>query len=82
MHAAFGLFSWNMELLAFAGRQFAPKSIDLSVPFSHRILFNSSCERGVSRPRGEAPSTWYLVLWNVIRGTRKKLTTALLRSIS
>ena len=33
MHAAPGLFSWSMELLAFATRQFAPKIVDLSVRF-------------------------------------------------
>ena len=41
MHAASGLFSWSMELLAFASRQFAPKMVDLSVRFI-RILFYSS----------------------------------------
>ena len=40
MHAASGLFSWSMEILAFASRQFAPKIVDLSVR-SIRILFYS-----------------------------------------
>ena len=30
MHAASGLFSWTLELLAFANRQFEPKTMDLS----------------------------------------------------
>ena len=33
MHRASGLFSWTMELLTFASRQFAPKTMDLSVRF-------------------------------------------------
>ena len=38
MHAASGLFSWSMELLEYASRQFALKFMDLSVRFV-RILF-------------------------------------------
>ena len=35
MHAASGLFSWNMELLAFASRLFAPKMLTIYsvIPF-------------------------------------------------
>ena len=29
-HAAAGLLHWNMELLAFSSRQFAPRIVDLS----------------------------------------------------
>ena len=39
MHAASGLFSWSMELLAFASRQFAPKIVDLSVRFIRFFFF-------------------------------------------
>ena len=35
MHAASNLFSYAMEILAFASRQFAPKIMDLSVCFIH-----------------------------------------------
>ena len=35
MHAASGLLSWTMEILAFASRQFEPKTMDLSVRFIH-----------------------------------------------
>ena len=35
MHAASGLFSRTMELLAFASRQFAPETMDFSVRFTH-----------------------------------------------
>ena len=34
-HAASGLFWWTMELLAFASRLLARKTIDLSVRFIH-----------------------------------------------
>ena len=40
MNAVSGLLSWNMELLAFASRQSAPKIVDLSVSFI-RVLFFS-----------------------------------------
>ena len=43
VYAASRLFSWSMELLAFASRQFSPKIVDLSVGFT-LILFYS-CER-------------------------------------
>ena len=44
MHAASGLLSWSMELLAFASRQFVPKKVDLScVRFIH--IFLDSWER-------------------------------------
>ena len=33
MHAASGLLSWSMELLAFASRRYAPKGVDPSVHF-------------------------------------------------
>ena len=44
MHAASGLFSWTMELVAFASREFAPKTMDVSFRFvhSHSVL---PCER-------------------------------------
>ena len=35
MLEASGLFSWTIALLAFASRQFAPKSMDLSARFIH-----------------------------------------------
>ena len=38
MHAASGLFSSSLELLAFSSRQFAPKIVKLSVRFV-RVLF-------------------------------------------
>ena len=38
MHAASDLFSWGMELLVFASRQFAPKTVDTYVRFT-RIMF-------------------------------------------
>ena len=41
MHAASGMFSWTMELLAFVSRQFAPKIAGLPVRPT-RISFNSS----------------------------------------
>ena len=44
MHAAFGLFYWIMELLAFASRQFAPKYGPQSASFT-LFLFLFSCER-------------------------------------
>ena len=48
MPAATKLFSWSIELLAFASRQFAPKIVDMSVRFI-RIL----------RLRSEAPRAAY-----------------------
>ena len=39
MHAAPGLFSWTMELLAFASHELAPKTIDLSVRLIHSFYF-------------------------------------------
>ena len=39
MRAASGLFSWDMELLASASRQFAPTSVWTSVRFIRIILF-------------------------------------------
>lgn len=56
--AASELFSWRMELLTFASRQFTPKSMDLSVHFSclHNVLSSlMSAADGGRRPRSEAP---------------------------
>ena len=52
------LFSWSIELLAHASRQFVPKIMNLSVRFI-RVLFCSSLRESVAgggiRPRSEAP---------------------------
>ena len=40
-HAASGMLSWSMEVLAFASHQCAPKIVHFSARFI-RILFNSS----------------------------------------
>ena len=54
-----------MELLAFASRQFAPKTVDLSVRVI-RVLFYSSLSASVAgggrRPRSETPCTAYVEL--------------------
>ena len=42
VHAASRLFPWSMELLEFASRQFAPKSVDFSVRFSRSHFVHSS----------------------------------------
>ena len=61
VHAASGLLSWSIELLAFASRQFAPRIVDLSVRFIHLFALCSvtslwaSVAGGGSRPRSEAP---------------------------
>ena len=59
MHAASGLFSWSMELLAFASRLFAPKMLDhlptTSVPFQSLLAGERS---GRNRPLREAPRTY------------------------
>ena len=41
MHAASGLLSSSMELLAFANRHFAPKIVDLSVCFIRNLSDSS-----------------------------------------
>ena len=41
MHAASGLLSWSMELLAFASHQFAPKIVDLAVRLIRILLYSS-----------------------------------------
>ena len=53
--AASGEYSWSMELLAFATRQFAPKTMDLSVRFTHIfVLFFFVSERsGRRKPPAE-----------------------------
>ena len=40
-HAASGLFSCSMELLAFASRQFAPKIVDVAVRFARILLYST-----------------------------------------
>ena len=64
MHAASGLFSWSMELLAFAGRLFAPKMLDhlltTSVCHSNPSLLVSE-RGGRNHPLREAPCTSILV---------------------
>ena len=62
MHAASGLFSWSMELLAFARRLFVPKILDhlLTTPVCHSNPFFLVSERsGRNRPLREAPCTHY-----------------------
>ena len=71
MHAASGLFSWTMELLACASRQFAPKTMNLAVHFiqSHFIQFflvsersgqrNLPAEQRKQRNPGSVPNKWY-----------------------
>ena len=57
MHSASGLLSWTMELLAFASRQFAPKTMDLSVRFSHsQFVPRLACEGA----RSALYYTWYI----------------------
>ena len=55
MHAASGLFSWSMELLAFASRLFAPKMLEHLLMLLH-LSFRSilPCERAY---RAEPPDT-------------------------
>ena len=58
MHAASRLFSWSMELLAFATRLFAPKMLDhlLTTSICHSNLFLFVRERsGRNHPLREAP---------------------------
>ena len=64
MHAAFGLFSSTMELLAFASRQFAPKTMDLSVRFihSHSVQFFLVSERSRRRKSPAERSALYYTL--------------------
>ena len=62
VHAASGLLSWSMELLAFARRQFAPKIVDVSVRFIRILLYYflwASVAGGGSRPPSEAPCIYY-----------------------
>ena len=40
MHAACGLLSWGMELLAFASCQLAPQIVDLYVRFTRILLYS------------------------------------------
>ena len=55
MHAACGLFSWGMELLALASRQFVLQIVDLSVCFiaSHFFFFLVSERSGRRKPSAE-----------------------------
>ena len=57
MHAASGLFSWTMELLAFASRQFSPETMDLSVRFIRSHFGRFFLVSGRSGRRREAPRT-------------------------
>ena len=52
MHGASDSISWTTELLALAGRQFAPKTMNLSVGFIHSLfvqLFSVSGRSGPAR---------------------------------
>ena len=62
MYAVSVLSSWTMELLAFASRQFTPKTIDLSIRFirSHIVQSFLVNER-TGRPRIEAPCTFFFL---------------------
>ena len=52
MHAASGLFSWSMELLAFASRQLAPEIGDNSVRFIYILFYYQVCIYLVSERSG------------------------------
>ena len=60
MHAASRLFSWSMELLAFASRLFAPKMLD-HLPTTYVCHFNifllANERSGRNRPLSEAACT-------------------------
>ena len=56
MHAASGLFSWSMELLAFASRLLAPKMLDHLPHLSYRSIL--LCERRYAK---RLVRTWYSV---------------------
>ena len=72
MHAASGLFSWSMELLAFASRQFAPKIVDLSVRFIRffffAIFFLVSERSGRWKPPAEGRALYCFLLYMEARG--------------
>ena len=73
MHAASGFFSWSIEVLAFASRQFAPKITDLCPLHSFFSVFPGASAAAGSRPPGEPPCSTdqYLVYCCLL------LTTAL-----
>ena len=75
MHAASGLLSSSVEVLAFfASRQFAPKIVALSVRF-FRILSERS-----GRRKSEAPCTVHMIHTRYqVPGTRVKLVPRLNR---
>ena len=59
MHAASGLFLWTMELLAFASRQFAPKTMDVRFIHSYLVQLSLVSERSGRREPPGKRSAWY-----------------------
>ena len=81
MRAAFRLFSWTMELLAFASRQFARQTMDFAVRFIHshfvQFFLVSDCKRTAEAACGAKR----LVYYALTRRTHPRIIMAYIRYI-